>query len=74
MIESVHIVSIGIVLACVSVLSNRMGAIHERLKSPKLALQSALERIGQLATRDELTGLLNRRHMGTLVRNEQHRQ
>ena len=74
MIEFVHIVSIGIVLACVSVLSNRMGAIHERLKSPKLALQSALERIGQLATLDELTGLVNRRHMGTLVRNEQLRQ
>jgi len=74
MIEAVHIVSIGIVLTCVSVLSTRMSAMRERLKSQKLALESALERIGQLATRDELTGLVNRRHMGALVRTEQLRQ
>jgi len=73
-IEFIHIASIGIVLACVSVLSGRMGAIRERLKTQKSALESALERIGQLATRDELTGLVNRRHMNTLIRTEQLRQ
>ena len=73
-IEWVHIVAAGIVLAAVAVLSGRMDTMRTRLKAQKYELERALERIGQLATRDELTGLVNRRHMTALVQAEQARQ
>jgi diguanylate cyclase len=73
-VEAIHLVFACIVVAGVSVLAGRMGAMRTRLRSQKLELQSALERIGQLATRDELTGLVNRRHMTLLMQTEQARQ
>ena len=50
-------------LAFVSVLAGRVGTLRLRLKRQKLDLQLALVRISELAKRDELTGLVNRRHM-----------
>jgi diguanylate cyclase (GGDEF)-like protein len=47
-----------------------MGQMRARLQSQKLELERALERIGQMATLDELTGLANRRHMTTLLQAE----
>ena len=38
-----------------------------------IALSSALEQISRLATRDDLTGLLNRRHRSELLVNEKAR-
>ena len=73
-VEMVHAVAAGIVLACVAVLAGRMGAIRARLKSQRIDLERALERIGELATRDDLTGLTNRRHMSALMQAEQARQ
>ncbi len=73
-VEAAHLVSTGIVLAFVSVLAGRMGTMRLRLKRQKLDLQQALERISELATRDELTGLVNRRHMTALVQAERARQ
>ena len=66
-VETAHLISTGIVLAFVSVLAGRMGTmrlrLRLRLKRQKFDLQLALVRISELATRDELTGLVNRRHM-----------
>ena len=73
-VELVHVVFAAIVVVGVSILAGRMSAMRERLQLQKSALERALERIGQLATRDELTGLVNRRHMNTLIRAEQRRQ
>jgi diguanylate cyclase (GGDEF)-like protein len=73
-VEIIHLVFAGIVLAGVSVLAGRMGTMRERLQSQKLELTRALDRIGQLATRDELTGLFNRRHMSSLMQAEQARR
>jgi len=73
-VEWIHIVAAGIVLAAVAVLSGRMDTMRTRLKAQKYELERALERIGQLATRDELTGLVNRRHMTALMQAEQARQ
>jgi hypothetical protein len=70
-VEWIHIVFAGIVVTGVAVLAGRMGAMRERLRSQKIELQLALERIGELATRDELTGLVNRRHMTALMQAEQ---
>jgi diguanylate cyclase (GGDEF)-like protein len=73
-IEAIHFVFAAIVVSGVSVLAGRMGAMRARLQEQKLELQRAVEQIGQLATRDELTGLVNRRHMATLMQTEQARQ
>jgi diguanylate cyclase (GGDEF)-like protein len=73
-VEAIHIVFAGVVVISVAMLAGRMGAMRKRLQLQKLELQDALERIGQLATRDELTGLVNRRHMTGLMQTEQARQ
>jgi diguanylate cyclase (GGDEF)-like protein len=48
-------------MAMIRVLSDRLGRIRARLSAQKAELSDALERIRLLATRDALTGLLNRR-------------
>ena len=53
--------------------NERVAAMRQRLRSQKSELATALERINRLATRDELTGLLNRRAMAALLDAEQHR-
>ena len=73
-VEAVHLVFGAVVAGGVSVLAGRMGALRDRLRSQKAELQRALERIGELALRDELTGLYNRRHMTTLLGAERARQ
>ncbi len=48
-------------MAMIRVLSDRLGRIRKRLSAQKAELEQALQRIQTLATRDTLTGLLNRR-------------
>jgi diguanylate cyclase len=62
-VEVVHFVYATIVIIAVSTLSIRLGRLRNRLSRQKKELQEALERIQTLATRDALTGLLNRRAM-----------
>jgi diguanylate cyclase len=62
-VEVVHFVYATVVIIAVSVLSIRLGKLRNRLSRQKKELQEALERIQTLATRDALTGLLNRRAM-----------
>jgi diguanylate cyclase (GGDEF)-like protein len=73
LVEAIHFVFGVIVLVGVSVLSGRMGRLRERLKAQKSELEQALEQIRLLATQDDLTGLLNRRHMTVLIAQEQAR-
>ena len=60
-VEAMHFLFALIVMAAAAVLSMRIGRLRQRLQDQKNDLQQALERIQDLATRDELTGLLNRR-------------
>jgi diguanylate cyclase (GGDEF)-like protein len=62
-VEVVHFVYATIVIIAVSILSIRLGKLRNRLSRQKKELQEAVERIQMLATRDALTGLLNRRAM-----------
>jgi diguanylate cyclase len=62
-IEAFHFVSAAIVVGAVSALSIQLGRMRRRLSQQKKELREALERIQTLATRDALTGLLNRRAM-----------
>ena len=72
-VEAIHLALAVIVLLAVSALSVRMGALREHLRIQKLELEASLERIRLLATQDELTSLVNRRHMLALLRAEQAR-
>jgi diguanylate cyclase (GGDEF)-like protein len=51
-----------------------MGALRGYLQVQKRELEASLERIRLLATQDELTGLVNRRHMLALLKAEQARE
>ncbi len=73
-VEVLHLAFSLIVLLGISVLSVRMGALRRRLHEQKAELEASLIQIRQLATQDELTGLVNRRHMGELLAAEQTRQ
>jgi diguanylate cyclase (GGDEF)-like protein len=73
-VEAVHLIFSVIVLLGVSALSIRMGALRANLRQQKRELEVSLERIRLLATQDELTGLVNRRHMTVLLQAEQARQ
>lgn len=72
--EIVHLMVTIIVLLGVTALSIRMGALRDSLRRQKRDLEASLESLRQLATQDELTGLVNRRHMTALLLAEQGRQ
>ncbi|MBI5925181.1 MAG: GGDEF domain-containing protein [Aquabacterium sp.] len=61
--ELIHFLFACTVLPTISLLSGQLSDLRERLRQRKDDLTLALERIQTLATRDELTGLYNRRHM-----------
>lgn len=72
-IERVHFFFAAVVLPAMSMLAGDLSSMRMRLKQQKAELQDALERIHKLATRDDLTGLVNRRHMEELAEMEQRR-
>ena len=60
-VEGMHLLFSGVVLAASSVLAVRIGKLRARLEQQRTELAGALEHIRALATRDDLTGLTNRR-------------
>jgi diguanylate cyclase len=64
-----HLMMALIVIPGVTILAARMSGIRRRLSAQRHALNEAVVRIEQLATRDELTGLFNRRHGDEVLRN-----
>ncbi|PXW97467.1 diguanylate cyclase (GGDEF)-like protein [Sphaerotilus hippei] len=62
-VELIHFGSAAIIAAGVVTLSSRFGRLRTRLLQQRADLTEALERIHRLASRDELTGILNRRAM-----------
>ena len=54
---------LAVVNSSIAVLGRRMARMRERLQAQKASLNEALAQIRLLATRDTLTGLLNRRAM-----------
>src|SRR5690606_30366864 len=57
----------AVVMLAISRLSDRLMAMRTRLKTQKVALEQALTHIKEMASRDELTGLPNRRRMMALL-------
>jgi diguanylate cyclase (GGDEF)-like protein len=62
-LEVAHFVLTAACVPTISSLAAHLASLRSRLQEQKDELASALTRIQILATRDELTGLFNRRHM-----------
>lgn len=69
-VEWSHFFMLTIMVPTVAVLTGQLHRMRERLRRQKKDLAVALARIQDLATRDELTGLINRRHMAELLEQE----
>ena len=72
-IEFLHFFVLAAMLLATSLLSSQLARLRHRLRTQKTELAQALERIQDLATHDELTGLFNRRHMHSLLQLEHQR-
>jgi len=72
-VELGHFLMLVAMLPAVSVLAARLTRLRERNRRHRRELAQALARIQELATRDELTGLINRRHMQDLLEQEHQR-
>jgi diguanylate cyclase (GGDEF)-like protein len=72
-IEVGHFLMVGAMLGVVATLAGQLSRLRERLRRQKIDLSNALDRIQDLATRDELTGLVNRRHMHEMLQLEHQR-
>ncbi|MCW5635767.1 MAG: GGDEF domain-containing protein [Rubrivivax sp.] len=72
-VEFGHFLMVATMVPTVSVLAVRLAHIRERLRRRRQELAEALAQIRELATRDELTGLINRRHMQELIEHEHQR-
>ena len=67
-----HLQWIGFLYAClvmplIASLGNRLARLNERLQSQRAELRAALDKVQQMAIRDELTQSYNRRHMADLI-------
>jgi diguanylate cyclase (GGDEF)-like protein len=61
-IEVVHFFLLAVMLMAVAMLAAQLAALRQRLRAQKADLAKALSRIRDMATRDDVTGLANRRH------------
>jgi diguanylate cyclase (GGDEF)-like protein len=69
-VEWGHFLMLAAMMPAVSLLAERLHHLRLRLQRRKEELAEALDRIQFLATRDELTGLVNRREIGALLDKE----
>jgi diguanylate cyclase len=72
-VEFGHFLMVATMVPTVSVLAVRLSRMRERLRRRRQELAEALSQIRELVTRDELTGLINRRHMQELIEHEHQR-
>ncbi|HRP28036.1 MAG TPA: diguanylate cyclase [Burkholderiaceae bacterium] len=71
--ELVNFVIAASMLAAVTFLTGRLSLLRDKLKAQHAELAQALARIQEMATRDDLTLLTNRRHMNELLAYEKER-
>jgi diguanylate cyclase len=69
-VEIGHFVMLACMLPAVAVLTSRLSRIRRRLSEQREELARALAQLQAIATRDELTGLPNRRQMQALMDQE----
>lgn len=66
-VECGHFLLVAIMMPAVSLLAGRLSRMRHRARMQRAELAQALSRLREHITRDELTGLINRRHMGVLM-------
>ncbi len=71
-VEAVHFLALLILQFMAALLGAQFGEMRRRLRSRKRELEAALERIQELANRDSLTGLYNRRYAQELIDHHVH--
>lgn len=72
-VELVHWMAYWVIASFFSLLVDKMRRLQKRLKASKEELETAMSRLAEMAVRDELTGLYNRRHMTELLASEHRR-
>ncbi|MBA4175586.1 MAG: GGDEF domain-containing protein [Leptothrix sp. (in: Bacteria)] len=72
-IELGHFLAVATMMPAVSVLAARLCGMRRRGRLHRAELAQALSRLREHTTRDELTGLLNRRHMEEVMAQEHQR-
>ena len=73
MVEIGHFITVGIILPIVALLAGNLSRLRDRLREQKIDLSKALAQIHDLATHDDMTGLVNRRHMQDVMTLEHQR-
>lgn len=68
-----HFLLVATMMPAVSLLAARLCRIRERSRQHRSELAQALQRLRESSTRDELTGLINRRQMGEIIEQEYQR-
>ena len=71
--EVVNFTVAASMLAAVTFLTGRLSLLRDKLKTQRAELAQAFARIQEMATRDDLTLLTNRRHMNELLAYEKER-
>lgn len=72
-IELGHFLLLATMVPGVSMLAARLSRIRHQARLQRAELAQALSRLREDTTRDELTGLINRRHMQTVMEQEHQR-
>jgi len=72
-VELGHFLLVATMLPAVSILAGRLSRLRHRARLQRTELAQALARLREQNTRDELTGLANRRRMESLITQEHQR-
>jgi diguanylate cyclase (GGDEF)-like protein len=72
-IEFGHFLLVATMVPGVSLLAGRLSGMRHRARLQRAELAQALSRLRENTTRDELTGLINRRHMQAVMEQEHQR-
>jgi diguanylate cyclase (GGDEF)-like protein len=72
-VEFGHFLLVAIMLPAVSLLAGRLSRLRQRSRMQRAELAQAVSRLREHTTRDELTGLINHRHMLTVMEQEHQR-
>jgi diguanylate cyclase (GGDEF)-like protein len=73
LVELGHFLLVATMMPAVAVLAERLARLRQRSRLQRSELEQALARLREQTTRDELTGLPNRRHMRELLEQEHQR-
>lgn len=72
-VELGHFLLVAVMMPAVSILAARLASMRLRARTHRAELAQALARLRESSTRDDVTGLVNRRQMHKLMRQEHQR-